>query len=192
MSRSSVSDSYELVQVQNSGSSERTLFDDDDVGTKLTLRLPPKLLPRRPRRQFSLSLVSPALITAFSLAALSTLLVQIGRLIPPTSDYIDGTTFDDHFGYRILSGPISCDLVSTNASAFEQAFRIDLRSSSQLSFATAKFIDVIWDLIIGQGGRLLLAWISYIVFMDGLARLMETSVVSYRLYTSIVFETSSL
>lgn len=87
---------------------------------------------------------------------------------------------------------ISCDLVATNASSFEKTFSIDLRSQSQLSFAQAKFIDVVWDLLIGQGGRLLLVWLSYIVFMDGLARLMETSAVSFDFYASIVFSTSSL
>lgn len=189
MSMSSGRESYELVQAQDLASSERHF--SDAACTKPTLRLPAKLLPPRPRRQFALSLVFPTFIAVFSLAALSILLTQIGRLLPDTDVYtnVDITRFGLHLILPMLK---ACDLVSTNASTFEQAFTIDLRSSGQISFATAKFIDVVWDLIIGQGGRLLLVWISYVVFMDGLARLMETSVVSYQLYASIVFETSSV
>jgi hypothetical protein len=187
----SVRESYELVQAQDLVSSEMS-FSDDDLCTKPTLRLPAKLLPPHPRRQFARSLVLPTLIAAFSLAALATLLAQIRRLLPDRSPYAN-TGLYRQFGLdQVKPILIACDLVSTNASAFEHAFTIDLRSPAQISFATAKFIDTVWDLIVGQGGRLLLVWISYIVFMDGLARLMETSLVSYQLYASIVFETSSL
>lgn len=147
-----------------------------------TLRLPPKLLPPRSRLSFSLSLVVPSLFTAFALVSLSVFLSQLHRLLPNKG-------YGPSFNY---THQISCDLVAANASALEKAFTIDLRSQLHLTFATAKFIDVVWDLVIGQGGRLLLAWISYVVFMDGLARLMEISAVSYQLYASIVFETFSL
>lgn len=53
-------------------------------------------------------------------------------------------------------------------------------------------IDVIWDLVVGQGGRLLMAWAAYRVFMDALVSLMETTSVSYDVYSSLVFDTTSL
>ena len=69
---------------------------------------------------------------------------------------------------------------------------INLRSGEHLSFFGAKLIDVIWDLFVGQGGRLLMAWAAYRVFMDGLVSLMETVSVSYDEYTALVFDTTSL
>lgn len=194
MAGSSDDDNYELVRAQEVGSSS-SASADDNIGTKPTLRLPPKLLPRRRHRDFALSLVTPTLITIFSLAALSALLSQLWRLLPDIEmdgeDMVISTQPYLHIA-PVPASPISCDLITANASAFEKVFTIDLRSQLQLSFATAKFIDVVWDLVVGPGGRLLLVWISYIVFVDGLARLMEASAVSYQLYALIMFETSSL
>lgn len=175
-------ENIELVQSRGMDSSDQTTeraFGDDDIGMKSTLRLPPKFLPPRSQRNFSLSIVIPSLSTIFALVSLSVFLSKLHLLLPDKTSYGD-------------NNDISCDLTVGNVSAAEKAFTIDLRSQLKLSFATAKFIDVVWDLVIGQGGRLLLAWISYSVFMDGLARMMETSAVSYQLYASMVFETSSL
>lgn len=173
IAESSENGDYQLARDQQVDSSQST------VGTKPTWTLPPKALPTRGRLKFFRSIFFASLITAFSVATLLVLLSRIRSLLPDRGYYL---------GYNI----VSCDLISANASSFEDFFTIDLRSSLQLSFATAKFIDVVWDLVIGQGGRLLLAWISYGIFMDGLTRLMETSAVSHQLYVSIVFETSSL
>lgn len=93
---------------------------------------------------------------------------------------------------RLSASPISCDLITANVSAFKKVFTLDFRSQLHLSFAVAKFIDVVWDLAIGQESRFLTTWISYIVFMNGLARLMKTSTIFYQLYASIVFENSTL
>ena len=87
---------------------------------------------------------------------------------------------------------ISCDLAHKNGSMLENAFLIDLRSPLELSFMQAKAIDIIWDLFIGQGGRLIMAWVSYHVFMDSLVALMEKASVNYDMYTSIAFSTTSL
>ncbi|KAL8866108.1 MAG: hypothetical protein Q9198_009039 [Flavoplaca austrocitrina] len=87
----------------------------------------------------------------------------------------------------------SCDLVSKqDSSRWQSTFQINLRGSAHLSFAEAKLIDLVFDLIIGQGGRLLLAAVSYFVFMDALLRSMETTAVSYKLYASLVFSSTSL
>jgi hypothetical protein len=134
----------------------------------------------------------PILITVISLVVLWVLISQVRRLSP-------GREYGVPFAVEGIGGPVaindtssSCDLIPSDAGEFEKSFRIDLRGPLQLSFAQAKTIDVVWDFVIGQGGRLLLAWISYIVFMDGLARLMETSHVKYQLFVTIVFETSSV
>lgn len=176
MAESSENEGYELDQVSQVDSSQ-SAFGDDIIGTKPTWNLPPKALLARSQISFSLSIVIPTLVAAFFLAAPSVLLSKIWFLLPDRD---------------VPGGSISCDLVTGNASAFEDVFTIDLRSQLHLSFATAKCIDVVWDLVVGQKGRFLLAWISYVVFMDGLARLMETSAVSYQFYAATVFETSSL
>lgn len=87
---------------------------------------------------------------------------------------------------------VSCDLTTPSDSKVEKAFEINLRSAQQLSFAEAKLVDVLWDLFVGQGGRLLMAWAAYRVFMDGLVSLMETTPVSHDLYVALVFETTTL
>lgn len=200
MTEPSEIEDYELVAARQMDSSQSTI-GDDVVGTKNTWTLPPKAFPARTRVSFCRPIVSASLVTAFSLTTLLVLLTRIRSLLPnkyipsgPASvPLVNEYTGLGSLGYRPpWSMTISCDLVSGNANAFEDAFSIDLRSPLPLSFAKAKLIDVVWDLVIGQGGRLLLAWISYGVFMDGLTRLMETSTVSYQLYASIVVETSSL
>ena len=98
----------------------------------------------------------------------------------------------DVTSYSFIGDDKSCDLTKPSDSRLENAFVINLRSSLHLSFAEAKLIDVLWDLFMGQGGRLLMAWVAYRVFMDGLVSLMETTPVSHDLYAALVFETTSL
>ena len=56
----------------------------------------------------------------------------------------------------------------------------------------AKLIDVVWDWAIGQGGRLIQAWIVYKVASDALVRLLEHSAVSYDVYASLTFSSASV
>ncbi|KAI4237653.1 MAG: hypothetical protein LQ352_007929 [Teloschistes flavicans] len=150
----------------------------EDDFEKPTPRLPPKRLPgRRQYRPF----VFATLITVTAIVPLAVLIKCIPGMLPEVG--WDGIQ---------LHG-ISCDLVDTrNSSRLQSAFTINLRGAAHLSFAEAKFIDLIFDLIFGQGGRLVLGAISYIVFMDALLRFMEITPVSFKLYTSLVFAPSSL
>lgn len=177
----------DLVQSSEAGSHQQS-FADDEFCKTLTWRLPPKQLLPRSRRRFPRDQIFPILLFASVVVALPTLLSQLGRL----NQHLHNDKSIPIFSTLPKAAMSSCDLIWPTGSAFEKAFTIDLRSNLHLSFATAKSIDVIWDLIVGQGGRLFLAWISYVVFMNGLARLMETSAISYQLYASLVFETSSL
>ncbi len=179
------------LQAQYAASSQKEITDNEACTGHLS-SLPPKSLPPRRGLRFALSFVMPILITVISLVVLWVLISQVRRLSP-------GREYGVPFAVEGIGGPVaindtssSCDLIPSDAGEFEKSFRIDLRGPLQLSFAQAKTIDVVWDFVIGQGGRLLLAWISYIVFMDGLARLMETSHVKYQLFVTIVFETSSV
>lgn len=147
---------------------------------KSTARLPARVLPGH-RHKLHFRFGVAMLITVVTLTTFSLIIRNITNWIPSSEPrsilYNTGT---------------SCDLTYGNNTRIEKAFIINLRSPMQLSFAEAKGIDVAWDLFVGQGGRLLLASVSYIVFMDGLTRLLETSAVSYQLYATIVFDHSSL
>ncbi|KAL8662872.1 MAG: hypothetical protein Q9168_008189 [Polycauliona sp. 1 TL-2023] len=152
---------------------------DDDL-VKPSSRLPPKLLPGR---SGYLHILLATLIAISNLILLAVLLAHIEDWLPDT----------DVNGYGIqLNGP-SCDLTNTQGnSRWQSAFQINLRGDARLSFAEAKFVDLLFDLLVGQGGRLLLAAVAYLVLMDALLRSMESTAVSYKLYASLVFSSTSL
>jgi hypothetical protein len=54
-----------------------------------------------------------------------------------------------------------------------------------LSFGMAKFIDLVWDIVISRGGQALLGWITYKVYTAALMKIMETHIVSSDLYASL-------
>jgi hypothetical protein len=59
-------------------------------------------------------------------------------------------------------------------------------------FTQVKVIDVMWDLLVGRGGQLLLAYVNCRVFNEWLLYYMEMHLTSYKMYMSIAFETTSL
>ncbi|KAF2686659.1 hypothetical protein K458DRAFT_476462 [Lentithecium fluviatile CBS 122367] len=65
-------------------------------------------------------------------------------------------------------------------------------SFGSMTFTQAKVIDIAWDLLIGRGGQLLLAYVNYRVFNEWLVYHMEMHRTSYKMYTAIAFETTSL
>lgn len=175
---------YELIQRSRTESHllpapspAPSTLDDDFV--KPSSRLPPKPLPgRRKYRPF-------IVVTSFTIVTiilLSVLTASIQHTLP-----------DTEYSSVLLDNDLSCDLMHPqDSSRLQSAFQINLRGAAQLSFGQAKLIDLIFDLFVGQGGRLLLAAVSYIVFMDALLRSMEITPVSYKLYASLVFSTNSL
>ena len=102
------------------------------------------------------------------------------------------------FGIRQILLPVeqnqetSCDLLSANSSRFEAIFNLNLRGSLQMTYTEVKLLDVLWQLVAGSFGRLLLGWLSYQVFMDGLVRLLEKSFISYELYASAALNVNTL
>ena len=166
-------ETYKLVHNTKNYSHEDSRIDPS-LGTlaQSTRALPPRTLPRR-RTKRAIAIVPSAVVVIMVGHILA--LKYLGNAIP----YISDVSF---------SNDDSCDLETPSGSRMQSAFTINLRCPSKLSFAEAKAIDVVWDLFVGQGGRLFLAWISYKVFMDGLLRVMEKSAVSYTLYASFAFE----
>ena len=169
---------YEPIGHEEDTTAPRKDSTDDDC-VKSSRRLPAKALP--PRRS-----LLPFAVTAIGafvfIVGMAVLLHYLPDLLPDTevADLGPG------------ENGVSCDLTVPSGSKLEHAFMINLRSAQQLSFSEAKLIDVIWDLVIGQGGRLLMAWAAYRVFMDALVSLMESTSVSYDVYSSLVFDTTSL
>lgn len=170
---------YELIQrtrTANQSSLKHTESDDDLV--KPTSRLPPKPLPGRSKY---LPFIIASSITIVTIVTLSILLSMIDDFLP-----------EAHWYGLELTGT-SCDLVDKkNSSRIQSAFQINLRGAARLDFTEAKMIDLFFDLLVGQGGRFLMAAISYIVFMDALLRSMEITPISYKLYASLVFSPTSL
>ncbi|KAL8804657.1 MAG: hypothetical protein Q9182_002466 [Xanthomendoza sp. 2 TL-2023] len=154
--------------------------EPDHASSKQCSILPPKPLPgRRKYRPF----IAATVITLLNILGLGLLIGHIQYLLPDT----------DWDGYGIQLTETSCDLVDNqNSTRWQSAFQINLRGAAHLTFAQAKFIDLLFDLIIGQGGRLVLAAVSYICFMDALLRSMEITPVSYQLYASLVFSSNSI
>ncbi|KAL8795150.1 MAG: hypothetical protein Q9195_002305 [Heterodermia aff. obscurata] len=166
-----------LIDHEENTTAQRQNSADDDC-VKSSLRLPARALP--PRRSLLPFAVTASAAFVF-IVCMIVLLHYLPDLLPdqPSNLYPGETR-------------VSCDLTVSSGSRLQNAFMINLRSAQQLSFPAAKLIDVIWDLVIGQGGRLLMAWAAYRVFMDALVTLMETTSVSYDVYSSLVFDTTSL
>lgn len=60
-----------------------------------------------------------------------------------------------------------------------------------MSFARTKLIDLIWDLALGHGGRLLHGWVLYQVATKAIAWMLECFVLSYSVLLSILFQENS-
>ncbi|KAF2475122.1 uncharacterized protein BDR25DRAFT_381938 [Lindgomyces ingoldianus] len=65
-------------------------------------------------------------------------------------------------------------------------------SFGKMSFSAAKIIDISWDLLVGRGGQLLLAYVNYQVFNEWLVYHMEIHLTSYKMYSTVAFQTTSL
>ena len=135
----------------------------DEERLKSGASLPPKTLKEFSKRQL---IIRHA--TAFCAWA-----AIIGICVPFTSYYAkdDSDSFD------------ACE-AKTGTSA-EKQFGINLRLGGDLNYEQAKAIDVAWDLVIGQGGRLLQGYLLYQVAVDALTYLMERSAVPFHLYANV-------
>ena len=145
-----------------------------------TPRLPPKTLPLQTTTHVVRKFFWTGVLTLIVIIGLSVLLWLVPYALPDTNDVF------------LVHSDISCDLTSNQGGAVQNAFTINMRGATHLTFTEAKAIDVLWQLFVGAGGRLWLAWVSYKVFMDSLTRLTEQAPISYNLYASLAFSTTSL
>jgi len=88
-------------------------------------------------------------------------------------------------------GSIGVDCINTGTDQVENYFNLDL-IFGRFTYSQAKTIDVLWDIIFGQGGRLWHAWGLYrYVIYPLLVYVLETSAVTYEHFASISFSTVS-
>lgn len=166
-------EAYELVQHTRSGSHAFSRIES--TASTLVQSARPLLAKSLTRRRIKRLITVVVITILFLIVCFAFLFFIAGAGVPSGEGVTIGN--DD-----------TCDLETLNGSSVQSAFTINFRTPSRLTFAEAKTIDVIWDLVVGQGGRFFLGWISYKVFMDGLVRVMEKSAVSYELYASMAFE----
>jgi hypothetical protein len=139
-------------------------------------RLPPKTLSRRSGiRNF----------TRHFLVAVTAACVLTGAVVFGVVPYY---YFNNE--KRIDISDDQCDKQA--ATSVERAFVIDIRLGGNFSFVQAKMIDLLWDLIVGQGGRFLHAWVLIRwVVSDVLVWTMERSSVPYSYFVELSFSTVS-
>jgi hypothetical protein len=61
-----------------------------------------------------------------------------------------------------------------------------------MTFTQVKVIDIAWDLIIGRGGQVLMAWVNWRVFNEWMVWFMEEHVAGFKMYAAVAFETTTL
>jgi hypothetical protein len=83
------------------------------------------------------------------------------------------------------------DSYTTDSAGFSAIFNIGTAFGT-LSFGTAKFIDLVWDIGFSRCGQALLGWITYRVNTAALIRIMETQHVSYDLFSTLSLSWTSV
>lgn len=87
--------------------------------------------------------------------------------------------------------PPNWQIDATMSIMFAEILNVDIPFGT-FSFGMAKFIDLLWDIIVSRGGQALLAWITYQVHTAALMRIMESKMVTYDLYLTMTFSWSSI
>ncbi|KZM22041.1 uncharacterized protein EKO05_0007886 [Ascochyta rabiei] len=65
-------------------------------------------------------------------------------------------------------------------------------SFGNMTFTQVKVIDIAWDLIIGRGGQMCLAWVNWRVSNEWLVYHLERYKTSYKMFASVTLQTTSL
>ncbi|KAI9162843.1 hypothetical protein HJFPF1_04437 [Paramyrothecium foliicola] len=164
-------DSFEKAFASLSASDEELSVESPSKQAEAQyLHLPPRDLSRRTR--------------IWHLIKLGMLTLAIGGLSAAIMQ------FYLFYGDLQVSPPdLSCSV--QYAAGSERLFLIDL-VFGKFTFAKAKTIDLAWDIVVGQGGRLLHGWILYrFIASDSLVWTLEHSAVPYDVLADLMFDTVS-
>ena len=169
--------SHEYSHIKNSA---EILSPLDQTGPQPKL-LPPKSFTRQSRGSRIRNHV------AYAATFLAFLVVPLG--------YILGVLFFRNESYNSQLGSSLClDRLAhgwLETGDISNLLNVDVAFGT-LSFGTAKFIDLTWDIVISRGGQALLAWMTYHVHCAALLLIMESSLVSYDLYASMTLSQASM
>lgn len=64
-------------------------------------------------------------------------------------------------------------------------------SFGNMTFTQVKVIDIAWDLLVGRGGQMGLAWVNWVVFNEWLVFHLERWGTSYKMYATVALQTTS-
>lgn len=64
-------------------------------------------------------------------------------------------------------------------------------SFGNMTFTQVKVIDIAWDLVVGRGGQMGLAWVNWVVFNQWLMFHLERWSTSYKMFSTVALETTS-
>ena len=71
-------------------------------------------------------------------------------------------------------------------------FTITIAVGGEHSYTYVKVIDVLWDVLLGRGGQLLLVWIAYRTFHKSIMYIMQTTPVPFCTYGVVAFNAGGL
>ncbi|KAI1380584.1 hypothetical protein F4677DRAFT_403956 [Hypoxylon crocopeplum] len=100
--------------------------------------------------------------------------------------YSSGSTYGDSTACRSDSS-FNVNISAYNSWAASGFFKISL-GGGNLTFTQAKVIDILWDIILGRGGQVFLAFISWRVFANYVATSMEFAPVTYAVFSTIYLQ----
>ncbi|KIY02728.1 uncharacterized protein Z520_01193 [Fonsecaea multimorphosa CBS 102226] len=138
----------------------------------------------RQRRVPTLLLKHVIVFLAFSLPIIIlALVIKIPEWYAFSADYWVSNSFT-HCNFNGLFTPYDKPSISLwDPSGF---FYITV-SWGKMAFSTAKFIDIVWDIVVGRGGQAFLAVVTFKVSSQYLAFAMREAPVSYNTFESLAF-----
>ncbi|KAI0426477.1 hypothetical protein F5Y09DRAFT_351167 [Xylaria sp. FL1042] len=92
----------------------------------------------------------------------------------------------------LLGASIQEGCIDSNESETEQLFRINIVLVQGLSFTKAKFIGLLWDTAIGQGGRFVHGLVLHQLVSRALTFILERKALPYSFFLGVKFSTVSL
>jgi len=171
----------------SNGSSTFSLKHGDDMNPKDSSQ---KLLPKAyaqvsPGRRILRYIRDVAIVLTFLGVTLGGALGPVLSLSNPRID-ASVTTYCSDLGLQDSANAYAGKPVSLS-----DILNINI-AFGNLSFAIAKFIDLVWDILISRGGQALLLWTTFRVYSAILLWIMETERVSYKLFTTMSFSWATL
>jgi hypothetical protein len=137
-----------------------------------TLHLPPETLK-------GFTTIQIGLFTLHGLVMFATFCVLVWGAIQ-----LMVISFDSRLG-------VEEDCTGQNVQTLEKSFYINIRIAERLSFVEAKFLDLAWDTVLGQGGRFLHGWILYHIIARWITWVLEYSSVPFYFQVDMLFSSAS-